>query len=110
VRSRLWQFGVLRSVGLVRGELLRLVLAEAALLGAVGIALGLFAGMELAVDARQLSRTVLGYSPGLIIPWRIVTEGCAAVLLVAILASLWPAFSVAYAQPLDLLQAGRAST
>ena len=110
VRSRLWQFGVLRSVGLVRGELLRLVLAEAALLGVVGIALGLCAGTEIAIDARQLSRTLLGYSPDLIFPWRIVTSGCAAVLLVAILASLWPAFSVAYSEPLVLLQAGRAST
>jgi putative ABC transport system permease protein len=110
VRSRLWQFGVLRSVGLVRGELLRLVLAEAALLGAVGIALGLFGGMELAIDARQLSRTVLGYSPSLVVPWRIVAGGCGAVLVVAILASLWPALSVAYAEPLELLQAGRAST
>jgi putative ABC transport system permease protein len=110
VRSRLWQFGILRGVGLLRGELLRLVLAEAALLGAVGVALGLCAGMEIAVDARQLSRALLGYSPGMIIPWRILGGGCAAVVVVALIASLWPALSVAYAEPLELLQAGRAST
>jgi len=110
VRSRLWQFGILRSVGLVRGELLRLVLAEAALLGAVGIALGLCAGMELAMDSRQLSRTVLGYSPAMVVPWRVLVGGSAAVMLVALLASLWPAIGAAYAEPLDLLQAGRAST
>ena len=41
VRSRRWQFGVLRSIGLGRGDLLRLILAEAIMLGLVGVVLGL---------------------------------------------------------------------
>ncbi|MGA3066225.1 MAG: FtsX-like permease family protein [Tepidisphaeraceae bacterium] len=109
VRSRRWQFGVLRGIGASRGQLLRLVLAEAATLGLVGVALGLGAGLELAVDARKLSGIVMGYSPDLNIPWPIVGIGCLAVLLVALLASLWPAIGVARAEPLELLQAGRAS-
>ena len=36
VRSRQWQFGILRSIGLPRGQLLRLVVGEAILLGLVG--------------------------------------------------------------------------
>ncbi|MDP9172491.1 MAG: ABC transporter permease [Planctomycetota bacterium] len=110
VRSRRWLFGVLRSVGVCRGELLRLVLAEAIVLGLVGVALGFFAGMEMAVDARQLTIGILGYSPPISVPWMVIGAGCLAVMLVAILASLWPATSVARAQPLDLLQAGRAAT
>jgi putative ABC transport system permease protein len=110
VRSRLWHFGILRGVGLLRGELLRLVMAEAALLGAVGIVLGMFAGIEIALDAHQLVHMFLGYSPHVVIPWRILAGGCAAVMVVAMIASLWPALSVAYTQPLELLQAGRAST
>ncbi len=51
VRSRRWQFGVLRSIGLGRGDLLRLILAEAVMLGFVGVALGLGAGLEISVDA-----------------------------------------------------------
>ena len=39
VRSRRWQFGVLRSIGVTRGTLLRIVLAEAALLGLIACAL-----------------------------------------------------------------------
>jgi putative ABC transport system permease protein len=109
VRSRRWQFGILRAVGVGRGELLRLVLAEAAVLGVVGIVLGVCAGMELAVDAREMTTGILGYSPPMSIPVGIIVAGCLAVLGVALLASLWPAFSVARAQPLDLLQAGRAS-
>jgi putative ABC transport system permease protein len=109
VRSRRWQFGVLRSVGVLRAELLRLVLAEAAVLGLVGIVLGICAGFELAIDARQLTSGILGYSPPISIPWAILGAGCLAVFGVALVASLWPAINVARAQPLDLLQAGRAA-
>ncbi|MGD0464021.1 MAG: FtsX-like permease family protein [Tepidisphaeraceae bacterium] len=110
VRSRRWQFGVLRSIGLGRGDLLRLILAEATLLGLVGVALGVAAGLEISVDARKITGDLLGYSPDLQIPWGIVAGGCLALLATALAASLWPALSVARAQPLDLLQAGRAST
>jgi putative ABC transport system permease protein len=109
VRSRRWQFGILRSVGLVRGELLRLILAEAIMLGLVGIVLGLIAGLEIAVDARQLTWNVLGYNPPMQIPWGIVAGGCTALMGVALGASFMPALGVARAQPLELLQAGRAA-
>jgi putative ABC transport system permease protein len=110
IRSRRWQFGILRGIGLERGDLLRIILAEATLLGIVGVALGIAAGLEISVDDRQFSGTFLGYSPDLQIPWHIVGGGSLALLVIAIVAGLWPAVSVARAQPLDLLQAGRAST
>lgn len=110
IRSRRWQFGILRGIGLQRGDLLRIILAEATLLGIVGILLGVAAGLEIAVDDRQFSGAFLGYRPDLQIPWHIVAGGSLALLAVAIVAGLWPAISVARAQPLDLLQAGRAST
>jgi putative ABC transport system permease protein len=110
VRSRRWQLGILRSIGLGRGDLLRLVLAEAVMLGLVGAALGVVAGLEISVDARQLSGAILGYSPEMQIPWAVVAGGCLSLVAIAVVASLWPAMSVARAQPLELLQAGRAST
>jgi putative ABC transport system permease protein len=110
VRSRRWQFGVLRSIGLGRGDLLRLVLAEATMLGLVGVALGVAAGLEISVDAKKITGDLLGYNPDMQIPWAVVAGGCLALLAIALAASLWPAISVARAQPLDLLQAGRAST
>jgi len=109
VRSRRWQFGVLRGIGLGRGDLLRLILAEAAMLGLVGVALGLAAGLEISIDARRLNGAVLGYAPPMNVPWGIVACGCLSVVVVSLAASLWPALDVALAQPLDLLQAGRAS-
>jgi putative ABC transport system permease protein len=110
VRSRRWQFGVLRSIGVCRGELLRLVLAEAAMLGAIAVAMGVAAGMEISMDAHELAKAVLGYSPDTIVPWNMVIGGSLTVMAVSLAASLWPAINVARSQPLDLLQAGRAST
>jgi putative ABC transport system permease protein len=109
IRSRRWQFGVLRSIGLGRGDLLRMILAEAAMLGLVGVALGLAAGIEISIDVRKLNGAVLGYSPPMQVPWGIVACGCLSVVVVSLAASLWPALDAALAQPLDLLQAGRAS-
>jgi len=110
VRSRRWQFGVLRSVGVLRGQLLRLVICEAIMLGMIAVALGLAAGFELAVDARQLSGAVVGYMPPMVVPWPALLVGMAVVMVISLLASLWPAISVARTPPLVLLQGGRAST
>jgi putative ABC transport system permease protein len=109
IRTRRWQFGILRSIGVTRGQLLRLVLAEAFLIGLVGCALGLAAGLLLSVDASALTKTVAGYAPRLAVPWPIVWLGTGIVMAIALLASLWPAITVARSQPLELLQAGRAS-
>ncbi|HEX4123227.1 MAG TPA: FtsX-like permease family protein [Tepidisphaeraceae bacterium] len=109
IRSRQWQFGILRSIGLPRGQLLRLVVGEAILLGLVGAALGLVAGILMGIDARALSTVVTGYNPPLAVPWSIVAMGVAAVMGIAILASIWPAVRVSRREPLSLLQAGRAA-
>jgi putative ABC transport system permease protein len=109
VRTRRWQFGILRSIGVTRSQLLRLVLAEAILLGLVGCALGLPAGLELAVDAQSIQASLIGYSPPLAIPWNFLILGSGLIILVSVLASLWPAALVARTPTLDLLQAGRAS-
>ena len=110
IRSRRWQFGILRSIGVTRGQLLRLVLAEAFLIGLVGCVLGLFAGFLMAVDANQLSGVLTGYHPPIYVPWPIVWAGVGIVIAISLLASLWPAASVANSEPLVLLQAGRAAS
>ena len=109
VRTRQWQFGVLRSIGVTRSQLLRLVLAESFLLGLVGVALGLAAGFEMTVNANALGAVVTGYAPPIAVPWRIIFGGAGAVLLISLGASVWPSLSAARAEPLTLLQAGRAS-
>lgn len=110
IRSRRWQFGVLRAVGVTASQLLRIVLAEAILIGFVGVMLGLGAGFEMALNAQKINFIVMGYVPELTIPWNSIFAGAGAIMLISILASIWPALAVARAQPLDLLQAGRAAT
>jgi putative ABC transport system permease protein len=110
IRSRRWQLGVLRSIGLCGDELLKLVLAEAFLLGMVGLILGLACGSLLAMDAWQMIADVLGYLPSLVIPWGYIIIGCVAVMAVSTAAAMWPAVSVSRTEPLTLLQAGRAAT
>jgi len=110
IRSRRWQFGILRSIGVTRGGLLRLVLAESILLGLVGVGLGLLAGLHLVIEARQFGALILGYKPPTVIPWPILWIGMGVVLFISFLASLGPALGAARSEPLSLLQAGRAST
>jgi len=107
IRSRRWQFGVLRAIGVTRGALARLILAEGILLGAIGCALGLAAGMIMSINAKQLAVVVLGYNPPLVVPWMIIGIGTAIVFGVTLLASFLPARNVANTEVLSLLQAGR---
>jgi putative ABC transport system permease protein len=109
VRSRQWQFGILRSIGLTRGALVRLVLAEATLIGLIGCGLGLTAGIEMSIDAHQLGVLTLGYNPPLAVPWGMIWLGTAIVMGLSMLASFWPAVSTARSETLTLLQAGRAA-
>ena len=110
VRTRRWQLGVLRGVGLTRGQLVRLVLAEAALIGIVGAALGSVAGAVLTMNSHGMLNVVAGYKPQVDVPWGIVWFGVGTVMAVAVLAGVWPAVSVARTSPLALLQGGRAAT
>jgi putative ABC transport system permease protein len=109
IRSRRWTFGVLRSIGVTRSQLLRMVLAEATLLGLVGVMLGLSAGALMSLNARGLSAILVGFVPELAVPWTIVWVGSLAIMVISLAASLGPALGVARTEPLELLQAGRAS-
>ncbi len=110
VRTRHWQLGILRSIGVTRGQVLRLILAEGILLGLVGCVLGLTAGLLMSVDANGLSRSNIGYGPSLAVPWPIVFTGLGIIVVVAFVASLWPAAAAARTEPLALLQSGRSAT
>jgi ABC-type antimicrobial peptide transport system permease subunit len=43
------------------------------------------------------------------VPWEMVVIGVSVVMTISVVASLFPALTVARAEPLDLLQAGRAA-
>jgi putative ABC transport system permease protein len=110
IRTRRWQFGVLRSIGVTRSQLLRLILCEATLLGLIACFMGVSAGAIMSKDAYQLSLNQTGYNPGIAVPWPVVIIGVLIVMLISIAASLWPAILVSRTEPLQLLQAGRAAS
>lgn len=110
VRTRRWQFGVLRSIGVTRSMLLRIVLAESLLLGVLGAVLGLFAGLLMAMNAWRFYDIVLGFRPPFTLPWDMIGLGTGMVVLVSLLASLLPAVTTARTDVLALLQGGRSAT
>jgi putative ABC transport system permease protein len=109
IRSRSWQFGVLRSIGLTRGTLLRIVLCEGILLGVIGAAMGIMCGLLMTIDGRQLMNITVGHHPPLDVPWGIVLLGSSIVAGISLVSSIIPAIRLARAEPLWLLQAGRSA-
>ena len=76
----------------------------------VGCVLGLTAGFQMTIDGMGFTRRLLGYVTELALPWGMLGIGVGIVMAVSLLASLWPAATVARTQPLTLLQSGRAAT
>ncbi|RDJ98199.1 FtsX-like permease family protein [Paraburkholderia lacunae] len=106
------QFAMLRVLGLTRGQLLRQILLEGALLGLLGSLLGLALGYVMASIALRFFGSDLGggYFPG--VQPQVGFEPLASVLFltlgiaVSVLGSLAPALEAARARPATALKAG----
>lgn len=112
IRARIWNIGVMRAVGLTRWGLARLILAESSLIGLVACALSLAFGTMAGWCGAGISQYVSffgGLNPALVIPWQPLSIGLGATIALCLLAALWPAIRVSRTEPLQLLQAGRAS-
>jgi putative ABC transport system permease protein len=109
VRSRRWEFGVLRAVGVTRFGIVRLVLAEALLIGTVACLLSLGFGIVVGYGGTEVTRYVDvhgGLITPLTIPWRKLTPGLLVALLLCLFAAIGPAISIGRTEPLDLLKRG----
>ncbi len=112
IRSRRWEMGVLRALGFTRLGLIRLILAEGLLIGLVACLLSLGFGVMAGWCGLGISRYTSffgGLAPSLVLPWSKLAFGFAAALAICLAAALWPALATGRAEPLKLLQAGRAS-
>ncbi len=106
------QLAMLRVLGLTRGQLLRQILIEGALLGALGSLAGLALGYMIAGAALRFFGSDLGggYFPG--VQPRVSFEPVASAvflllgIVVAVLGSLAPALEAAAARPATALKAG----
>jgi putative ABC transport system permease protein len=106
--ERRQQLGLLRTLGVTRGQLLAVVLAEAALIGAAGVGLGLAAGPILGRGIVALLRTVDSPILGgfIVSPPRPGAMAAAALLglAVSLAAALVPARAALRVSPLAALR------
>jgi putative ABC transport system permease protein len=111
LRRRL-PFALLRSLGLTRGQLTRLVLREGAVLGAIGAVIGLAAGFGVAAAATRWFGLDLGAgffrgrAPGIAMDWTAAALFAACGIAAAILGSVAPAREAARTPPALALKAG----
>jgi putative ABC transport system permease protein len=112
IRARRWELGVMRSLGVTRFGLFRLILAEAILVGLAACLLSFAFGSMAGYCGTGVTRYINvrgGMVTPLIIPWAKLAVGFLLTLGLCILAALWPAFRTGREEPLRLLQAGRAA-
>jgi len=91
VASRRRQLAVLRAVGATRGQVLRMVVGEALVLGVVGSGMGAALGVQLAQTSNAFAEALAGVRPELVIPWRLLGIAAATVCLLCAAAGLVPA-------------------
>ena len=112
VRARRWEFRILRSQGVTRSGLFRMILAEGLLIGLITCLLSLGFGVFSGWCGTAISQYVSffgGLAPPLVIPWPQLSLGISAALTLCLAAALWPAIATGRAEPLRLLQEGRAA-
>ena len=93
VLQRRRELGLLRAVGASRSQILRSVLAEAVLMGAIGAVIGFAVGLLLewyVLDVLLLDEA--GFSFPMRIPWTEAGVVTLASVALATLAGLWPAY------------------
>jgi len=91
VASRTKQLAILRAVGATRGQVLRMVVGEALVLGLLGSGLGLLLGLHLAWDATTMTIRFWGFDAPLEIPWTFVGGAVALTVGLCIVAGILPA-------------------
>ena len=82
---------MLRSLGMTRGQVTMMILAEAAMLGIMGAVLGLLVGLFLSRVIMVGVSAVQGYSISAGVPVQAMLIGTVIALVVSQLAAIWPA-------------------
>lgn len=101
--ERRGEIGVLRAVGIRRGEVLRMILAEATLLGLIGGVVGALASLGTGLIIFEL----LTGDPGLVFAWaslRYLGYGFGFAVVASVLSGLYPAWKAANDVPVDALR------
>lgn len=98
------ELAMLRTLGLTRGGVRRVVIAEGIVVVTVGSVLGVAFGVLLADVVTAGAGALTGYTIGAVVPWRLVAVALAASPLVGLAASLLPARRAAQLAPVAALR------
>lgn len=103
IANRTKELAILRAIGATRGLVLRLVIGEALVLGALGSAMGLLLGLHLSWNVTTMMVRMWGFQSTMQIPW--ITVGTAVLLTVGmcILAGVLPARHASRTNVIDAL-------
>jgi putative ABC transport system permease protein len=91
VLERTQEIGMLRSLGMTRWQLAKMILAEAGMMGSAGGAFGLVFGILMSRIVLQAMNAVTGYELSYVVPVQGVLVSLIIALIVSQLAALWPA-------------------
>ena len=108
VRSRRWQFGIMRALGTTRGAIVRIILAESVMIGLVASFASFAFGATAAKGALKLGQSMFGTrNPAMVLPPEGLLIGLSLTLALCVAAALYPAIQTGRTEPLKLLQSGR---
>lgn len=108
IHGRRYEFGVLRAVGGHRGLIVRLILAETAVLAMTGALVGSLLGMHLAWIGVENYRGLAGLPLRVVVPVVPMVIGWIVLLLMTMLATVPGLLGVVKPRPSELLAGGRA--
>ncbi len=91
VASQARQIAVLRAIGVTRGQLVRMVIGEALVLGLIGSVVGLALGIVLGRTSNFMTTLLSGFHPEFAVPWGMVAAGAVLATVLCLLAALIPA-------------------
>ena len=104
VLERTREIGMLRAIGFTRGQVVRMILAEAGLMGLVGGALGIVFGILLTRIFLFGMTAMSGYKLTYVLPVRGIVVGLVVAVLISQLAALLPAMRAAKTRILEAIQ------
>jgi putative ABC transport system permease protein len=104
VTERTREIGMLRSLGMTRRQIARMILAEAGMMGIVGGGLGLVFGVLLARTVLSSMNRMAGFRLEFTLPLAGVIFSLIIALVVSQLAALWPARRAARIRIIEAIQ------
>ena len=104
VMERTQEIGMLRSVGMTRRQVAKMILAEAGMMGLVGGSVGLVFGLFLSHAVLNTINSMMGYELTYALPMQGIIVSLVIALIVSQLAAVWPARRAAQMRIIEAIQ------